>query len=36
VFFALINFKVEQLKTQRPAIAAAGAVDFDDEEEEDI
>ena len=35
VFFALINFKIEQLKLARPAIAAAGAA-FDDEEEEDI
>ena len=36
VFFALLNFKVEQLKTARPAIAAEGAASFDDEEEEDI
>ena len=35
VFFALINFKIEQLKLARPAVAAAGAA-FDDEEEEDI
>ncbi len=36
VFFALINFKIEQLKLARPAIAAAGGAAFDDEEEEDI
>jgi PTS system mannose-specific IIC component len=35
VFFALINFKIEQIKLARPAVAAAGAA-FDDEEEEDI
>ena len=35
VFFALINFKIEQLKLMRPAVAAAGAAaDFDDEEED--
>jgi PTS system mannose-specific IIC component len=36
VFFALINFKIEQLKLMRPAVAAAGGAAFDDEEEEDI
>ena len=36
VFFALVNFKIEQLKLARPAVAAAGAAAFDDEEEEDI
>lgn len=35
VFFALINFKIEQLKLARPALAGAD-VAFDDEEEEDI
>ena len=36
VFFALINFKVEQLKTARPALATGEEAAFDDEEEEDI
>ena len=35
VFFALINFKVEQLKTARPALAAEGQATFDDDEEEE-
>jgi PTS system mannose-specific IIC component len=36
VFFALINYKVEQLKNGRPALAADAAATLDDEEEEDI
>lgn len=35
VFFALINFEIQSLKTGRPAVAAASA-GADDEEEEDI
>ena len=35
VFFALINFEIQTLKTARPAVAAASA-GADDEEEEDI
>ena len=38
VFFALINYEIQQVKTARPAIAegsSAAAVD-DDEEDEDI
>lgn len=38
VFFALINYEIQQVKTARPAIAegsAAAAAD-DDEEDEDI
>ena len=36
VFFALINFELQSLKSGKHAIAAASAADVDDEEEEDI
>lgn len=36
VFFALINFELQSLKSGKRALAAAGAASIDDEEEEDI
>ena len=36
VFFALINFELQSLKSGKHALAAASAADVDDEEEEDI
>jgi PTS system mannose-specific IIC component len=36
VFFALINYKIEEIKTGKLATAGAAPAAFDDEEEEDI